>query len=283
MIKPIFYILFTCIYGGLYAQVGIGTPLPDNSAQLDIVANDKGLLIPRINLQSSTDATTIINGNVVSLLIYNTTNINDVTPGYYYWNGSKWTKLLTEDDDSLTQSQSNVITNTGTPIENGLINSNTGNIYIDKDTGNIFIFNGSLWVNITKASNGLTYTNTNGAQLGGTLVSPTVIQTNNSNTLAITGLEEDNNPLNIMAIDKNTGVLKKTNVSSLLKREDILIVANNMQTQFITPLPISDSKKIDIYRNGIKISFVPLSANTIELETGVVCFKDDEIRIVQYY
>src|SRR5690554_747598 len=55
---------------GTYGQVGIGTLTPDNSSQLDVVANDKGILIPRISLTSTTDATTIKNGNVNSLLVF---------------------------------------------------------------------------------------------------------------------------------------------------------------------------------------------------------------------
>ncbi|MGB0949697.1 MAG: hypothetical protein ACPGU0_06280, partial [Marinirhabdus sp.] len=81
------------------AQVGVGTPLPDSSAQLDVVANDKGMLIPRVSLQSSTDATTIANGNVVSLMVYNTaTVLDDIRPGYYYWDGSMWQRVTNVDD-----------------------------------------------------------------------------------------------------------------------------------------------------------------------------------------
>ncbi|HMP95090.1 MAG TPA: hypothetical protein PKD90_19575, partial [Phnomibacter sp.] len=41
------------------AQVGIGTNTPNASAALDIDFANKGLLIPRINLTSLTDAGTI--------------------------------------------------------------------------------------------------------------------------------------------------------------------------------------------------------------------------------
>ena len=81
-----------------YAQVGVGTLVPDNSAILDIVANNKGLLIPRVALKSTTDVTTISSGNVESLLVYNTQLIQDVKPGYYYWVHDKWNKVATSDD-----------------------------------------------------------------------------------------------------------------------------------------------------------------------------------------
>ncbi len=69
---------------------------PDASAMLDISATNKGVLIPRVALTSTTDATTIATP-ATSLLIYNTatagTGATAVYPGYYYWDGSKWVAL----------------------------------------------------------------------------------------------------------------------------------------------------------------------------------------------
>jgi hypothetical protein len=91
--KLLFLFLFLGSYIA-YCQVGIGTPLPNASAQLEVVATDKGILIPKVNLTSSTDATTIVNGNVNSLLIFNTATISDITPGYYYWYDNKWNRIV---------------------------------------------------------------------------------------------------------------------------------------------------------------------------------------------
>jgi len=77
--------------------IGIGTATPSASAQLEISATDKGLLIPRINLVSLVDIATI-NNPAVGLLIYNTNNNAAEFPdgtGFYYWNGEKWIKLIT--------------------------------------------------------------------------------------------------------------------------------------------------------------------------------------------
>ncbi|MCX7955208.1 MAG: hypothetical protein N3A01_08490, partial [Bacteroidales bacterium] len=79
-----------------YSQVSIsptGTD-PDNSAGLDINFTDKGLLIPRVSLTSTTSTSPISGTPATSLLVYNTASQNDVTPGYYYWNGVKWVRLL---------------------------------------------------------------------------------------------------------------------------------------------------------------------------------------------
>lgn len=85
---------------GLQAQsVAInGTGVaPASSAMLDVNASNKGLLIPRIALISSTDILTI-NSPATSLLIYNTasagTTPNNVTPGFYFWDGTKWVPLV---------------------------------------------------------------------------------------------------------------------------------------------------------------------------------------------
>lgn len=74
------------------AQVGINTVTPDHSSILDVVSTDKGVLLPRIALTSTLDTSSIFNP-ATSLLIYNTSTVNDVVPGYYYWDGAKWVGL----------------------------------------------------------------------------------------------------------------------------------------------------------------------------------------------
>ncbi len=83
----------------LFAQVGIGTDLPNPSSQLEIKSSNRGVLIPQIALSSKIDQNTITAGNLESLLIYNTSTNATLTPGYYYWFENKWHRILT--DDSL--------------------------------------------------------------------------------------------------------------------------------------------------------------------------------------
>jgi trimeric autotransporter adhesin len=68
--------------------------IPNASAMLDISATNRGLLIPRVAL-SQTSLATPITTPATSLLVYNTASINDVSPGYYYWNGSQWVRFFT--------------------------------------------------------------------------------------------------------------------------------------------------------------------------------------------
>jgi hypothetical protein len=60
---------------------------------LDVYSTTKGLLIPRIALTSTTTAAPVTSPEA-SLLIYNTATAGDVTPGYYYWNSTKWVRLV---------------------------------------------------------------------------------------------------------------------------------------------------------------------------------------------
>ena len=71
------------MYGSsVWAQVGINTATPNQSSILDIQSNNRGILIPQINLQNTQDQKTITNGNVKSLLVYNTNT--SIEEGYYY-------------------------------------------------------------------------------------------------------------------------------------------------------------------------------------------------------
>ncbi len=69
------------------------------SALLDIDdagTNTKGLLIPRIALQAINLAAPVTSP-AISLLLYNTaiasSGTNAITPGYYYWDGTKWVRF----------------------------------------------------------------------------------------------------------------------------------------------------------------------------------------------
>ncbi|MCC6515964.1 MAG: hypothetical protein IT275_06370 [Chitinophagales bacterium] len=78
-------------------NVGIGTNLPDPSAKLDVKATDKGLLIPNVSLTARNVAAPITSP-AISLLVYNTNTSgaapNNVYPGYYYWSGTEWIRMV---------------------------------------------------------------------------------------------------------------------------------------------------------------------------------------------
>lgn len=75
------------------AQHGFGTNNPDKSSAVDIVSTKRGLLIPRIDLTSTTESAPVANP-AQSLLVYNKNTKNDVTPGFYYWEVNKWVRVM---------------------------------------------------------------------------------------------------------------------------------------------------------------------------------------------
>jgi len=74
-------------------NVGVNSTgtIPDASAILDVESTDKGLLIPRVDITDLTTAAPVTTP-ATSLLVYNTNTTTGI--GYYYWDASKWVKLI---------------------------------------------------------------------------------------------------------------------------------------------------------------------------------------------
>nr|WP_315027940.1 hypothetical protein [uncultured Chryseobacterium sp.] len=91
------------LFGSItFGQVGINTTKPDPSAVLDIKHSNKGLLIPRLSLQSKTDLSTIPNP-ANGLIVYNLTNStgtgnNVVADNFYVFSATSnsWNLLVTD-------------------------------------------------------------------------------------------------------------------------------------------------------------------------------------------
>lgn len=163
--------------------------------------------------------------------------------------------------------------------------SEVGDQVWNQACGCIEVFDGTNWISTNTPNlnffNGLTKVGED-VKLGGNLTEPTIITTDATNTLAIEGLEESTSTNDkIVVVDATTGVLKTTSLSSFAQQQQLLVTANNGQLRFTTPLPTSTADKIDIYRNGARISFTIINTNTIELESEARCYAGDEIRIVQ--
>ncbi|MDA9760610.1 hypothetical protein N9C10_03390 [Flavobacteriaceae bacterium] len=140
MKKLILLTLTFCYSINSFSQVGIGTAEPNASSQLEVKADDKGVLLPQVALQSTTDNNTISNGNIVSLLVYNTNNSDDLKAGYYFWDGSKWMSLG-------SQSSVSIDGGTGAPDDDNPANPQGGDIYVDETSGDIYTYSGDQWTN----------------------------------------------------------------------------------------------------------------------------------------
>ncbi|BDB52197.1 hypothetical protein [Flavobacterium ammonificans] len=80
----------------MVAQTGIGTTTPHASAKLEVASSTQGFLPPRVALTAANQASPVTSP-AIGLLVFNTqtagTAPNNVTPGYYYWNGSSWSAM----------------------------------------------------------------------------------------------------------------------------------------------------------------------------------------------
>jgi len=126
---------------GAFAQVGINTDnsAPDPSAGLDVNFTNKGLLPPRVAL-TAINSDLPVTAPAAGLLVYNTavagTPPNDILPGYYFWNGTKWIPVAAPQ---------------GTNV------------------GDMQYWNGTQWVSVPVGSNGQFLTLTNGVPTWGYL------------------------------------------------------------------------------------------------------------------
>jgi hypothetical protein len=90
-------------FSSLQAQMRVGLPSapPDKSAALEVNGGPyssgsayRGLLPPKVALGQSSSALPITQP-ATGLLVYNTAIAGDVTPGFYYWEGTRWVRFET--------------------------------------------------------------------------------------------------------------------------------------------------------------------------------------------
>jgi hypothetical protein len=111
-----FFSLFTLFTFNGFAQVGIGTTTPNANALLDVDATTTpgGLLLPRVALTGTTDVTPLA-AHVAGMTVYNTATAgvapNNVTPGYYYNDGSQWVRIAAT---TVPSNDWTILGNTGT-------------------------------------------------------------------------------------------------------------------------------------------------------------------------
>jgi hypothetical protein len=116
-------------------NVGIGTVTPDASAALDVTDTDQGMLIPRMAL-TATNVAAPVAAPATSLLVYNTATAgvapNDVTPGFYYWDGTQWVRLLNSPSACVTLDDAY---NCTTPGGGRIVDVNDGSVEFNQTGG----------------------------------------------------------------------------------------------------------------------------------------------------
>jgi hypothetical protein len=120
--KKLIFLFLVSVFGGnslVMGQVKIGgdpSVINVNSA-LEIEASNKGLLLPRLALVSTTSVAPLTNSIVAGMTVYNTATNGDVTPGFYYYNGTKWIRVADATAGSITAS--NGLSGSGNDIQLG--------------------------------------------------------------------------------------------------------------------------------------------------------------------
>lgn len=85
--------VLSCLTFQASAQVTIGMEKEPNTnavLELDTEEQDKGLLLPRVSLTSTTSVSPMTGTIADGMFVYNTNTENDVTPGIYYYEDGKW-------------------------------------------------------------------------------------------------------------------------------------------------------------------------------------------------
>ena len=107
MKKITLFLVLSILFDICVAQVGIGTVNP--TAALDVQSSTGGLLAPRVALTNTLISAPVLNpqGGLLpaGTMVYNINTIADVSPGYYYWNGTLWVRMAaasTSNDWTLT-------------------------------------------------------------------------------------------------------------------------------------------------------------------------------------
>lgn len=84
-----------------FAQTKLGgTPSINANAMLEIESTNKGLLLPRLELVSTTSPSPL-NVHVAGMTVYNIKKQNDVVAGFYYNDGTKWQQMVTTDNKAV--------------------------------------------------------------------------------------------------------------------------------------------------------------------------------------
>lgn len=133
------------------AQIGIGTTSPNASAKLDITSTNKGFLPPRVTLTGTADVATIASP-ATGLMVYNTatagTSPSNVTPGIYYYDGSKWQRIINQQPDATiefdkaTPTTSGVTFTPNTPASKDYV-------YVSTVDNSQWTYNGTAYVTYT--------------------------------------------------------------------------------------------------------------------------------------
>lgn len=143
MKKVTLIIVLATLVGGVYGQQKIGnnpTSLNAN-AVLELESTNKGLLIPRLALTSTSSASPL-SAFVAGMMVYNTATAGDVTPGFYVSTGSSWSKIDNQAATNLYGSNGSIPASTARTVgfnSGSSLNFDSNTLFIDGDNNRVGI------------------------------------------------------------------------------------------------------------------------------------------------
>jgi hypothetical protein len=246
-------------------KVGDNTRSLNADAMLEIESGSKGLLLPRLALRSTTQ-TEPLRSFTSGMLVYNTATLNDVTPGLYICDGSRWIKVNTPTVSSDSTSMQNSfwsLRGNGNITSNQFIGStNNAPVIVKTNNNERMRIAENGWVGIGTAAPKATL------QVKGQLIIDSLNAGNTATDKLLVANPADGRVKLLAGSSLVTGV-----------QNTVQTVATNDQIVFQTPAPITDPNKIFLYRNGVLILCTPNNSNSIRSE--IPCKQGDQIRIIQ--
>ena len=253
-------LLFTA--GTTNAQVGIGTPTPNASAQLDVNSTSKGFLPPRMT-QAQRDS---IVSPATGLTIYQTNQ----NAGFYYFNGISW-KLISENANQ----QNNIpIVVTQDDFSSGALKNYWSTFF--SGSGVIqFNNNGTVTLatdgtNIGGATIAKLYSNVQKSLNDGTLVFTGSVYTYEDNNIAYGPLSKGlvngtdrNNAIEFIITDGSTVETRTVSAGAVTKTD--YNVGSATVARFYTYSIIASKSKVEFYLDGTLIATHTSNIPTVPL------------------
>jgi hypothetical protein len=165
----------------------------DPNAVLELESATKGLLLPRLILESTDSFAPMISSPTAGMTIYNTATDGDgstqVTPGFYYWNGTAWIRVADSNSTTMTIT-AKTADYTASAIDNTILFDvtatalgvtltlpaaavgNKGKIYVVRKTditNNVLTFSQTITTNTGETFTTLNYSKTIRIQSDGTI------------------------------------------------------------------------------------------------------------------
>lgn len=157
--KKLYVFLFVCfVHQYVLAQIGVGTSSVESSARFQVDAsassNAKGFLPPRVALTASNSILPFTSTPATGIMVYNTASAgtapNDVLPGLYYYDGSKWQRVINQQPDATVEfNTANPNSTSPVPVFTPNTPQSTSYVYVSSVDNSQWTWNGTAYVTYT--------------------------------------------------------------------------------------------------------------------------------------